>query len=139
MQYVLADSGLWYALIDARDEHHARAQEHARYLEWCQIVLPWPILYETIRTRLTRNKKAFGLLEDVLNIPGIIFLDDVPFREAALKLALESSLRGSRPLSLVDCVIRLILDDVNTKIDYFVTFNPKDFSDVCRRRGIEMA
>lgn len=32
-------------------------------------------------------------------------------------------------------VIRQMLDDVNLKSDAIVTFNPEDFSDVCRKRG----
>jgi len=56
----------------------------------------------------------------------------------ALERATDAFLQRTRPLSLVDCVVRLILDDVNTKINYFITFNRGDFSDVCRRRAIEM-
>ena len=42
----------------------------------------------------------------------------------------------NRNLSLVDVIIRLILDDPTVKIDYLVTFNVGDFSDVCQRRNI---
>ena len=55
-----------------------------------------------------------------------------------MELALESSLKGRRPLSMVDCLIRLLLDDANTRIDYLATFNVRDFGDVCRNNGVEI-
>jgi hypothetical protein len=42
----------------------------------------------------------------------------------------------NRPLSLVDTVIREMLSDESLKIDYLITFNIKDFIDVCSRRNI---
>jgi len=44
----------------------------------------------------------------------------------------------TRPMSLVDMVMRLMLDDVNVRVDGLLTFNQKDFHDVCRKRGLEM-
>lgn len=138
MKYLLADTGLWLALFNSRDSYYAKAQEKAKYLDLCHVVLPWPILYETLRTRFVRNKAALGRFESYLKRPHLIYLDDSPYREAAFDLSLESSLRRSRPLSFVDCAIRLILEDVNAKIDYLITFDRGDFVDVCRRRRIEL-
>ncbi len=39
---------------------------------------------------------------------------------------------------MVDCLIRLIIEDENVKVDYLVTFNVRDFHDVCMKRGIEL-
>jgi len=35
-------------------------------------------------------------------------------------------------------VIRFMLDDVNTRIDYMLTFNVQDFHDICRKHSITM-
>ena len=43
---VLADTGYWYALGDARDAHHARAVEVGRGLREDPITT-WPVLTET--------------------------------------------------------------------------------------------
>lgn len=59
-------------------------------------------------------------------------------RDDALAHAIEWSLRRGRPLSLVDCVLRLLLDDVQTKTRYLATFNPRDLADVCKARRIEL-
>ena len=40
--------------------------------------------------------------------------------------------------SLVDSVLNEILIDINVKLDYFVTFNSKDFYQQCERRKLEM-
>ena len=40
---------------------------------------------------------------------------------------------NNRPISLVDMVIRKMLDDVDLKTDAIITFNPGDFDDVCRK------
>jgi hypothetical protein len=56
----------------------------------------------------------------------------------AFDIAIDSSLSHARPLSMVDCAIRLILDDVNTRVDYLMTFDPGDFFDVCERRRVRL-
>jgi hypothetical protein len=138
MQYVLADTGLWYALFDSRDSYYAEARAKSEYLDLFQVVLPWPILYETLCTRFVRNTAALGRFESYLKRSHVTYFDDRPYRDAAFDLSLRSSLVRSRPLSLVDCAIRLILDDVNAKIDYLITFNQRDFVDVCHRRRIKL-
>jgi predicted nucleic acid-binding protein len=138
MQNVLADTGVWYALFDRRDAYFEDAKEKADYLDLHQVVVPWPVLYETLGTRFVKNSLAVGAFERYLKKPHISFLDDGAYREQALRVSLDSSLRHSRPLSLVDCAIRLILEDVDVKIDYLATFNKADFADVCRKRRIEM-
>ena len=102
------------------------------------VVMPWPILYETLNTKLARNPASLRLFETYLKKPHITYVDDKVYRDDALRLSIDMSLNRARPLSLVDCVVRLILDDANTKIDFLLTFNKGDFLDVCRRRGIEL-
>jgi hypothetical protein len=51
-------------------------------------------------------------------------------------MAFEAAIRGGRALSMVDCLMRLMLDDVNLRIDYLATWNGRDFEDVCQPRGI---
>jgi predicted nucleic acid-binding protein len=140
VEYALADTGVWYAVFDRRDAHHAAAQAKgtAEVLELFQIVLPWPTLSETLRTKFVRNSMALGQFERFLKKPNVAYLDDSSLREAAVEMALESSIRQHRPLSMVDCLIRLLLEDVNTRISCLATFNERDFADVCRKKGIEI-
>lgn len=48
------------------------------------------------------------------------------------------ALKKNRPLNMVDCLLMLIIKDINVNISYFATFNDKDFIDVCRKRQIEI-
>ena len=140
MASILVDTGVWYALCDSRDrtvsqevidDLYARVKAHS-------IIMPWPIAYETLRTRFVHNRLALERFEREMRSQRINQVDDAPYRQDALALSIESSLRRRRPLSMVDCVLRLLIDDVSTKIRYVVTFNQPDFVDVCRRRQIEL-
>ncbi len=140
---VLIDTGVWYAFCDPRERRDEREhiEELFEKLRLTNVLAPWPVIYETIRTRLARNRIALERLEVLLKNLRITFVEDASYREGALELVFESSVRKRppRPLSMVDCVLRLMLDDVNMKIDRFVTFNAPDFSDVCGKRFIEIA
>ena len=138
MEYALADTGLWYAVFDQRDPYHSEAKGKVEILSPFHIVLPWPTVYETLRTKFVRNRVALGRFERFLMSPSVIYLDDSPFRHAAMELAFESSLKQGRPLSMVDCLVRLILEDVNIRISYLATLNVGDFVDVCRSNRIEI-
>ena len=138
MDKILVDTGFWIAAFDRRDDYFMQAQEKFELFELFQVVLPWPTLYETLRTRLVRNPVALHRFESFLKNPRVSFLDDAPFRDSALEIAIESSLRGKRPLSMVDCMIRLAIEDENTKIDYLATFNKADFFDICARYSVEI-
>jgi predicted nucleic acid-binding protein len=138
MENVLVDTGIWLAMFDPKDPYAGDVKEKAEFLDVYQVVLPWPTLYEALRTRMVRNRHALQRFESYLKRPHIQFLDDADYREKALDLAFWSSLKRSRPLSMVDCLLRLMLDDTNVKVNYLATFNHPDFIDICARRGIEL-
>jgi predicted nucleic acid-binding protein len=135
---LIADSGFWIALFDDKDGRHAEATEKARYLDLCQVFCPWPILYETLRTKLVRNAAATRRYEEFLNQSKASFLNDVTYRENALAEVFRNARANRRQVSLADMVIRYILADVKIKSDYFLTFDPEHFVDVCHARRIEM-
>ena len=138
MSNLLADTGVWYALYTKNDQHHAKAREWAELFELHRVIVPWPVFYEVLRTKMVRNARALRLFEDHLRSMDWTELDDRPYRETALRLCFESALQGGRPISLIDYVIRLILNDRNVDVDLFVTFNARDFHDVCGDRQIQM-
>lgn len=140
MASVLVDTGVWYALSDPTDRIVSEAVVDAiqARIEVHSVVVPWPIAYETLRTSFVRKRLALERFEQKLKSPRVILIDDSPYREDALELSIESSLRGQRPLSMVDCLMRILLDDINVNIHYLATFNARDFVDVCTRRRIEL-
>jgi predicted nucleic acid-binding protein len=133
---VLTDTGFWYALYDAGDAYHEQAKEKGGLLETSTVLLPWPCLYETLNTRFAKNTLAVRRFEALLRQGHVIRLPDESYRELALEAVMTTI--ASRSMALVDMVIRLILDDVNVRKHGLLTFNQKDFSDLCRKHQIEM-
>jgi hypothetical protein len=86
---------------------------------------------------LVKDARALRRLEARLAKSNVTRLDDEPYRDDSVVIAFLSARLG-RPLSLVDCVLRLILSDQNVRVAGFATFNHRDFVDVCRDRSIEM-
>ena len=135
---LLVDSGFFFALLDPRDQHHAAAREKQDWLEMLSIVMPWPILYETINTRFTRRPGTIARFESIIHAPETEFLDDGPYRLEAYEDTLAQAKAPRHAMSLVDSVLCAILDDTNVRIDAMLTFNFRDFRPVCNRRGVEL-
>jgi predicted nucleic acid-binding protein len=137
MDRILADTGVWYAMFEPGNRDRDEIRKMAEILDVCRLVVPWPTMYETLRTRMMRKRDVTQRLENYLKRPNLEYLDDSPYREEALRLAFWWSSRG-RPLSMVDCLIRLLLDDIEVKVNVLATLNLRDFIDVCQRRRIEL-
>ena len=140
MATILVDTCVWYAIFDPRERPAERPAVDAlaeRIMTLTPIV-PWPITYETLGTRFVKNRIALEGFERILKSPRTVFLDDTPFRDAALEHSLSSSLHQKRPLSLSDCLLRVVMDSEDSRIDYLATYNLRDFHDVCASRRIEV-
>jgi len=137
---VLVDTGVWYAIFDPRDRPNDReaVSALAEKIQSMTAVIPWPITYETVCSRFARNRLALEGFERLLKSSRVSFLDDTPYRKAALDHSFDSSLRSNRPLSLTDCLLRVVLDSPDTNIRYLATYNVRDFHDVCLRRRVGM-
>jgi predicted nucleic acid-binding protein len=140
MPNVLVDTGVWYAMFDRHDSAVDREglERLALRIDAMSVVVPWPIAYETLRTKFVRKRLPLELFERKMKARNIQFVDDAPYRVKAFDLAIDSSLYKNRPLSMVDCVLRLLLDDASSRVRFLATFNIADFSDVCRNRRIEI-
>jgi len=135
---VVVDAGYWLALFDARDQYHPQAQTKVHYIESLMIAFPWPILYETIGTRFVKNRLGMTSFERILKRQNIHFIDDHVYRHSALANTLQESQQGARSISLCDMLIRMLLQDEGLRIDSLLTFNVKDFADVCRRAKVQI-
>jgi predicted nucleic acid-binding protein len=135
-KYVLFDSCFWFAFYDAGDEHHEEALILADDLSLDSFVLPWPCLYETLNTRFIKHTLWSKSFQGLLRQRNVRVLEDEPYREAALASVFD--VRTGLRLSLVDAVIREMLADLSLRLDAMVTFNARDFTDVCAKRGIDI-
>ena len=135
---VLVDTGFWIALFDPREKQHAQVGEKEEWLESATLIVPWPILYETLRTRFVKRPGWVLGLSERLKKPNVEFIDDQRYREEAYKLTIEYSTRLERPISMVDMLCRLLIADKNIRVNYLLTTNPGDFIDVCGSNGVEL-
>lgn len=130
---VLIDTGFWYAFYDGSDEHHEEAVRMMDRLEIHRILIPYPSLYETIDTRFCKRKEWVAHFSRLINSMHCTLIQDDSYKATSLELSVSSSLNHDRAISLVDMVIRQMIEDVNVKTDVIITFNPDDFVDVCRK------
>jgi predicted nucleic acid-binding protein len=135
---ILIDTGFWIALFNQRDGYHNTAQNLIDLIIDTNMILPWPTLYETINTRLSKNTNGITHFDKILKMPNIVLLDDTEYKERALNFTIENSIKSIRPISLVDSIIREILSDINVNIDYLLTFNIGDFIDLCLKRKVQI-
>jgi hypothetical protein len=149
MKALLTDTGYLIALYGPGDDRRyvEKARESFRItFEQSQnvLVLTWPVLYETLNTKLSKRMDVVERIENewrkLRSRNQLLFIDDQPFRETSLT-EWQNEIRRSghyRPLSLVDRVLRNAMLSSSVKIDGLLTFNLSDFADVCSKRNIEI-
>lgn len=136
-RYILLDTGFWIGLLDSRDSKHKSARALYTTIEAFHVLVPWPTLYEFMGTVLTKRRDQVSQLARLLLLRGVERIDDHPYRESALAACFHKD-AGKRPISLVDRVLRSMIEDTSIKLHAVVTVNPGDFEDVCRNRNLEL-
>ena len=134
---VLIDSSFLFALFTERDQHHVTALQLVEWLDIAAPILAWPILYETVNTRLVRRPANLARFKSIATAPATVLLDDVPYRAGLIARTLTQ--RGDTgSLSLVDAVLCKIIEGVNVPVSALLTFNTRDFLEVCLRHDVEL-
>lgn len=135
-KYILIDSCYWFGLFDVKDQYKDYSNEVKDVINGHKLIIPFPSLYEVLNSKFIRNKIALNSIENLIKSGDIILLEDEIYRQNALE-NVYSIYRTQLPqISLVDSIIREILSDTDIKIDVLVTYNEKDFKDVCDKRRI---
>lgn len=145
---ICVDAGFLIALYDPGDNHHETAAGIFQQLFDSaphRLVMPWPILYETLSTRMARRRHSIqGLYRDWTSLRAQHRLDlllDRKMRQRALSECFAELTRGERNyrgLSLVDRVVRLMLLNPRLRLHAFISFNVPDFKDACSTRNIQL-
>ena len=135
---LLVDSGFFFALFNPRDQHHSDACKKQDWLEALSVVVPWPILYETINTRFVRRPETIVRFESILRSHDTVLLDDSPYRLDAYEDVFAQAKAKRNAMSLVDAVLCAILADTNVRIDAMLTFNSIDFGNICSVQRVEL-
>lgn len=132
---LLVDTGFFFALYNDRDSRHRAARMHQHWLEELPIVLPWPILYETVNTRLARRRHHVAQFDAVVSGTRTTLLDDTPYRAGCYRTV---SSQVSLGVSLVDAVLQSVIEDTNVDIGAMLTFNARDFAALCAENQVEI-
>jgi len=89
---ICTDAGFLIGLYDNSDEHHTAATQYFTNLFRSgsnRLVIPWPILYETVSSRTARWKSGLLLFQRhwhyLLLHQQLELISDVPFREALIE------------------------------------------------------
>ncbi len=149
MKNFIADTGYLIALYDPSDDNRNVWSARASFRELFEetensLLLAWPVLYETLNTRLSKRMDVVTRIEDgwrkLRSNNQLDFIDDQPFRDISLaEWQNELARKGHyRPLSLVDRVLRNAIMSPSSKIHVLLTFNRRDFEDICRKRDVEI-
>ena len=113
------------------------ALANKEWLDQFSVVLPWPILYETVNTRIARRRAELSRLDAVIRRPTTTRLDDSPYRIECYEKISRKTQMLQQSTSLVDYIMLAILDDSNVRIDAMLTFNHRDFKTFCAQKNIE--
>jgi len=136
-KYAVTDTCFWFAFFTKDDPYHEIAVSKSALIESIPLAIPWPCLYETLNTAFAKNSIIMERFEKFLERPLVRLYDDHDYRDNAFRLIMDWS-KKNRPISLVDMVIRLMIEDGKLRIGYLLTFNLRDFADVCRNNKIEL-
>ncbi len=137
-QIILVDSAFFFALFHPKDNHHKEAIEKQDWLDEFRIVVPWPILYETINSKFVKSPEAIQKFENIMRRRDTELLDDSEYREQAYEETLALAKQGYGARSFVDSVLHAIIADVNVRISAMLTFDYRDFKRICASQKIEI-
>lgn len=138
MNNVLLDTGFIFALYDSRDQYHAKAIEYFKHLENNRVIIPQANFYEILNTKFLKRRQPFIDFSNLVSVLEINIINNDGLFYQAYEAVKKYKINLNRNISLVDMTIRLILENPNNKIDALVTFNPKDFTDICTKRIIKL-
>ena len=148
MALTCADTNFLYAVYDpAQGSLHVSALTlFADLFEPTVNVLglPWPIMYETLNTRLARRPESLARMNEHFTrlrlANRLLFMDDQPYRLVETESLFAEVGRGAhyRPLSLVDRIVRRLIAVHSPKIEALVSINPGDFVDICASRSCQI-
>jgi predicted nucleic acid-binding protein len=142
---IIVDANFLIALLFEKEnsERKARALDIFKDIKNKRIIIPWPVMFETLIDKNIKKKEALISFENLLKKIKLKYFYDKQYRQEALhktfKYNTDPNLRPKdKRVSLTDMIIRSIIEDSGVKKDALVSFNAEDFSDVCYKNRIEL-
>lgn len=126
MSHILTDTGFWRALVDVKDQHHSDATKQMEIILTTKhtLLIPWPIMYETLKTKFVKNSIHLLRFKNALEQLNTVFVDDSKWRKACMDVVFDNHHNNA---SFVDMILLAMLEDKSIHIDYLITYNERDF------------
>lgn len=137
-QYILCDSGFWISLYFPHKDPRAteEATVLAELIEGSIICIPWPTMYEFLNSKLSKTGGMLEFEKVVTNIKNKL-ISDSNYKKNALINLMKANKYTPNEVSLVDEVLKLIIDDTTYRFDYFISVD-EDLKNYARSRGISV-
>ncbi|RLD55989.1 MAG: hypothetical protein DRJ05_12040 [Bacteroidetes bacterium] len=136
-KHFLIDTGFWIALFFQEDDYHAEASYIYDKIKNGKLIIPWPTLYETLRTKFVKSPNKLKQLQKIFGYNNTFKLSDDKFKESALENSFNDNIKYNHNKSLVDSLLLEILKDTNIKVDYLISFDKRaKFEIICNKRRI---
>jgi predicted nucleic acid-binding protein len=123
---ILADTCFWRALVDKRDQNHKIALKQMDIIikNKHTILIPWPTMYETLKTKFVKDTYHMSRFIESLAKIKPEYVDDSKWRDSCFKPICEKKCNHA---SLVDAIILSIIEDKSIHIDNIITYDEHDF------------
>lgn len=126
---ILIDTGFFIGIFGEGDQYHESAKRIEEWLslESCTRILAWPILYETLSTKFVKRGHLSNFERFMIH-PRTDLIDDTPYRNLIEKSVRENRdprwtrFRMQAGASLVDSILRLMIESPRARIHGIVTF-----------------
>ncbi|WP_461632049.1 hypothetical protein [Labilibaculum euxinus] len=124
MKTIIIDTGFWIALYNPEKEIDKQdiIELITDVINEYQVLIPFPTLYEFLNSKFSRKNNDINFKEK-LSKSNYIMVDDAKYKQKALNNFFIKSTQSKTDVSLVDEVIKEMIDDTNLKTDFIVTFD----------------
>ena len=126
MKTIILDTGYWIALFSPEKEKEKQktVEEVTRLIDEnnYSILIPFPTLYEFLNSKLSRKKDRINLVNELSKSKYKKIYDD-KYRDKAFKKFSDQFSHSISDISLVDEVIKEMIEDDKLRTDSIVTFD----------------
>lgn len=127
MKTILLDTGYWIALFSPeKEKENQDVVEHVSKLideNNYTVIVPFPTLYEFLNSKLSRKGRQKFNLEAELSKQKYEKVYDEKYRKKALENFFKQFSFVNYDISLVDEIIKEMIEDTTLKTDIIVTFD----------------
>lgn len=136
---ILADTCFWISLCDSSEKDHTETVSIMDKIlsdGGHTILVPHPVLYETLCSKMVKNPKHVKLL--VQYYSRVEKLPDNNYIENAYRAVEQQANMNAGSASMVDFAIMLMADDSRNNVKAILTKNGRDFASFCQKHGLLM-